>query len=264
MSWVCDNCSCNNDDEVNECFVCGTARSAESIRLARIKAIEKKREAFNDILYSRTSLAGELLMITASAMFIVACIIKIVQGSLIFDLENSLHNILSVVETNLQCEYLKSAGKYLVPTFGQKGETVRAFLSGNNITTLINMTIPLVQSKFEDNFVSLTVVITSMLPSSVKFDAMLLVTNLVQNKSATSLNVFEQFFIHGNDNVWASGKTIRLIGNCTEGKFYAFNKLILMIKNKYYAVILSIECIINNVQNSVIRSMRFIKHIVLK
>ena len=42
MSWICDICSSANEDSTTECFVCGQARSRESILLERRERRERK------------------------------------------------------------------------------------------------------------------------------------------------------------------------------------------------------------------------------
>ena len=47
MSWKCDICDTYNDDDNMECYVCGTLRSEESIRLAealKAEALRKEEE----------------------------------------------------------------------------------------------------------------------------------------------------------------------------------------------------------------------------
>ena len=45
MSWVCSYCSSNNEDGVSVCFVCGTERSAEEIRAAKLEKRKRLAEA---------------------------------------------------------------------------------------------------------------------------------------------------------------------------------------------------------------------------
>ena len=50
MSWICEICSSFNEDSITECFVCGQARSKESIRLEKRERREiKTKKVFSNI-----------------------------------------------------------------------------------------------------------------------------------------------------------------------------------------------------------------------
>ncbi len=264
MSWVCDNCSCNNDDEANECFVCGERRSAESIRLARIKAFEKKREAFNDILYNKVSFIGKLWMIAAGVLCIVLCIIKIVQGTLLSDFEGNFRNILDIAKSNLQVERLANTGKTLAAVMRQKGQSICSFWLNFSTTAWIDITVPAVWSKLTENFFALATVLTRVLPDSVKFDAMRFLSNEMQSNWMAGMDVFGGFIRQGYDKMSLLPKTVHGLGNRIDGKGAFFDRFRLLMKSKYEALDLMVEYMMEAISNGVNSIIPFIKYITQK
>ena len=102
MSWICDYCSSNNDEETRVCFVCGCCRSAASIREARRKAKQKKIREFANWLYNKVFFAIKIAVISVVALFIIGLIIRIVQGDLITCMENNAAVIIRTMLKKMQ------------------------------------------------------------------------------------------------------------------------------------------------------------------
>ena len=109
MSWVCSYCSSNNEDGVSVCFVCGTERSAEEIRAAKIEKRKrlaevktaKRRKLFAkiesgtlSILYNLTNYMFISSAIAASAVVL----IYIIQNAYNQTLTDIIKNFLVVTE----------------------------------------------------------------------------------------------------------------------------------------------------------------------
>ena len=93
MSWVCEVCSTNNDDDVKECFICGCERSAASIREGKRKAREARLDKISSVLCDDVLRGIKIGTMVAGALILLACIIKIATGRLFADLEVNISGL---------------------------------------------------------------------------------------------------------------------------------------------------------------------------
>lgn len=75
MSWICDYCSTANDEELRECFVCGVARSAESIREAKRRLREEHFKKISASTYKWLMLIAKTLFTASTATFVIVFLI---------------------------------------------------------------------------------------------------------------------------------------------------------------------------------------------
>lgn len=86
MNWICDCCSSVNEERETECFVCGTPRSAASIREAARRAREERRENRLRTACKYLSGTGKVLFIAAVSVlaltFLLILFFKVKDGEL--------------------------------------------------------------------------------------------------------------------------------------------------------------------------------------
>lgn len=72
MGWICEICSTANEDTTTECFVCGQARSRESIREARSEERRKSKERTVGIFGKGGWIALHVVFICAASLCLLA------------------------------------------------------------------------------------------------------------------------------------------------------------------------------------------------
>lgn len=86
MSWKCDICDSYNEESSRQCYVCGQARSAESIKEGKLKEREERVAHINTVIINRaTGVLRLIFMLGLSCSLvtvIVALIIKTSGGGL--------------------------------------------------------------------------------------------------------------------------------------------------------------------------------------
>ena len=229
MSWVCDTCSCNNDDDVLECFVCGSHRSEASIREAKRHLREKKMNDFAEMLYSKVFGNIKIATIVVGALFIVACIFRIVQGNLFADLEINTKAMIdtSSLQTKLfagrWCDFdvtsvwlskMKIVFSFVqsidVPTsFKAFGLSMADLLNGKMILIYSNFLVMLPVGKHDhfvilyervhNNIMIMGTNIMEMLPSRTKFNTFSVTNYKMMEKTPHFENIYIYCFNTTND-----------------------------------------------------------------
>lgn len=142
MSWICDTCSTANEDHDRECFVCGEARSAESIREAERAEREARAERRSSTIYKCATVTGKVLFFSSIALFSVVALIllflKMRNGAIsdiVFVLftivENVVDQFMSLFGVNIVFLFtqlgdspIKHLGRNFVEVFSQMGSTL--------------------------------------------------------------------------------------------------------------------------------------------
>lgn len=250
LSWLCDNCSCNNDDEVNECFVCGEHRSAESIRLARIRAIEKKRDAFNEQLYNKTTFISKLLLIVVGVLFVIGGIIKIAQGTILVDFErNFLQTITTAKENILTCDF-KSFGVFCILNVKENSLLIGRCLSEFNIDLLKNSIMQTIVLHLGENISELGTKLIVLLPNCDKFTPLIFTLNNSLNNFLilnSNLNCVTNHGIHSGSLVFDKATTVYQI-----------------VANNISIVSAIVKEMLDTILYSIKNSIDFLKHIATK
>lgn len=101
MSWVCDVCSTDNDDESLECFVCGAPRSEASIKEGKDKKTKEKFGKVSDFLSTKAWLWIKIALAVIAIAFLIAMIVKIARGKLFIDAERNFTEMAPMVEARL-------------------------------------------------------------------------------------------------------------------------------------------------------------------
>lgn len=250
MSWVCDICSCNNDDESMECFVCGTHRSAESIRHGKIRMREKRREAFQEQLCNKTTFASKLLMIVVGVIFIIGCIIKIVQKTILVDFEDNFLALITTAKENILDYDPKSFGIYFISNIKSNGIYIGRCFSELNIFALKDCIIPVMISQSGSNIRDFGAKMVFLLPDHNKLaPAFPLINNLLENITQLGLNI-NIGIKHGLHNGALSGD--RLVA--------AYHKIL-----NNFAVLLSLtQQMLSNVLKNAETGSQYVKRIAAK
>jgi len=199
LSWVCDTCSCNNDDESLECFVCGSHRSEASIREARARQREKKFNEFSDFLYTKVFLGIKISTIVVGVVLIIGCIIKIFQGSILIDLEGNTYQIKDVVLRRLELFANGWGDSNIFELIGFKFECLAYNLSlldlpesfGNNVEYIFNQ-LSINLSLLFSNFIC-------ALPPSSKFEVFSAIRDSITARSTFFKSFGEIFASHATD-----------------------------------------------------------------
>lgn len=98
MSWICDLCSTNNEDDTSVCFVCGTPRSKESYAASRIRKRERIYNMVGDFLVRKVYLGLLIALLCLILIFFVGSLIGILTGGVLdhfFEGAQSLFNKIS-------------------------------------------------------------------------------------------------------------------------------------------------------------------------
>lgn len=80
VSWICDECSSNNDDDTLECFVCGARRSQASLREAARRRRREKCNAVGEVLTAKVFPALWIAALSAAALVVLGVILCVVTG----------------------------------------------------------------------------------------------------------------------------------------------------------------------------------------
>ena len=80
MSWICDECSSNNDDDAGECFVCGAPRSRASVREAARRRRQETSDAVGSVLCSRVFPVLGIAAVSAAALLVIGLIVCVITG----------------------------------------------------------------------------------------------------------------------------------------------------------------------------------------
>lgn len=142
MKWKCDICDTYNDESSRQCFICGHARSAESIREGRIRAREEKIARISAVIYENIYRVLKLLFfigLSASLIgIVVTIIIKRADGSLnelrqIAEIiaEHTWLNIIKAFDRNLM-QMLSRAAHTLGSSFPSGAKAILSVASGNS------------------------------------------------------------------------------------------------------------------------------------
>ena len=102
MSWVCDTCSCNNEDDALECSICGETRSMASIREGKRREREKRLEEISSFVYDKLFFGIKLATMILGVLVLLAFIIKIASGSLFFDLKVNFDMLFGLILQNIR------------------------------------------------------------------------------------------------------------------------------------------------------------------
>ena len=229
MSWVCDTCSCNNDDDVLECFVCGSHRSEASIREAERRLREKKMDDFAETLYSKVFGSIKIATIVIGALFIVACIIRIVQGNLFADLEINTKAIINTSSaqarlfasqwSNFDISAVWLSKTKIVTLFMQSldipisfkeiGLSMADLLRGNMMLIYSNFLFIWPIAKFDhfvilyekvhNNVLLIGADVMEMLPSTVKFETFSVINNKMTERTPYFENIYKYCLNATND-----------------------------------------------------------------
>ena len=221
MSWVCDTCSCNNDDDVLECFVCGSHRSEASIREAERRLREKKMDDFSEMLYSKVFGSIKIGTIVVGTLFVVVCIFRILQGNLFTDLEVNTNAIINtssfqaklfvdrwsnfdvlggwVSKTEIVTWFMQSLD---MPFFFKEAVlSMFGLLSSNMLLIYSNLLCMLPIAKFDhfviiyetlhNNILLIVANAATMVPSTTKFDAFFVINNKMTARGSYFENVYQ-------------------------------------------------------------------------
>lgn len=82
MGWVCENCSTNLDDDMVECFVCGTKRSTAAIRHDKREKFERKLAIAGDKLFLWGTKITKIVFIVVALVLFMSFILAIIKGTL--------------------------------------------------------------------------------------------------------------------------------------------------------------------------------------
>ena len=184
LSWVCDTCSCNNDDDVLECFVCGSHRSKASIREAARRRREKKMNALADMLYSKVFRSIKIGTVVVGALFIIAFVIRIVQGNLFADLETNIGAITSTVSFQARSFVSRWSSFDILGKWLPKVGIIVLFVQYLDIPISLKEAGASMVDLACSNIHHITANFFCMLPSATKFDEFLVINNKMAERGS--------------------------------------------------------------------------------
>jgi len=89
VSWICEECSSNNDDDSMECFVCGAHRSRASLREAARRKREQRRDAVGAVLCTKVFTGLKIAALSAAALLVIGLILCVVTGRALLPTEQT-------------------------------------------------------------------------------------------------------------------------------------------------------------------------------
>lgn len=102
LSWKCDICDSYNEESSRQCYVCGQARSAESIREGKIKEREERVSRINTAIINRATGVLRLFFILGLSGSLVAVIVTLIIKISGGDLDTIWQSLKTLVERMVQ------------------------------------------------------------------------------------------------------------------------------------------------------------------
>lgn len=142
MSWICDICSSANEDSMTECFVCGQARSVESIRLERR---ERRGRAIKNVFKDIDKVSNIIL----KTMFILTTILCSILTSILIIQKAKNGELGDIVECLIALG--NNGGSSVNRLFFQIANVFGHYFGGNVLSVLDN--IPVVFTELGKQFI---------------------------------------------------------------------------------------------------------------
>ena len=154
-----------------ECFVCGSHRSKASIREEARRRREKKLSDFSEWLYSKAFSYIKIAGIVVGSIFVIACIIRIIQGDLLVDLETNTNHLIEIASTQIQTFVFRLNSWDVNTIWNTKTETLTLFIHFFEISLPFGEIGLSMIMQVYNNCLLLISNCCSMLPNETKFEA---------------------------------------------------------------------------------------------
>lgn len=132
MSWICDICSSANEDSTTECFVCGQARSRESILLERRERRERKTKKIFTSVDKASNIIFKTIFIIATVFCAILTSILIIKKATNGDMGDIIDCLISLGNNGIS---------NFTGLFSQIGNLFEIYFGKNILSTFDNISV---------------------------------------------------------------------------------------------------------------------------